>query len=218
MEVKEAYALGYAYGLVESKIPDYDKNGFKAGAAASRPFNFMGQLLVEAYRRGVISKELSDSLSEVLSDTGGGPEGEIEVQQPLPIQNAWQRGYKTAKSGKPYYDIAKRREDVGVSQEELAGELGVPQSSVSRWESGKVHPRPEKLAQIKQVLSTTTTGYVNRNRQTNIGRTERPGTDHMQYLYKMRCGNCGYEYHANGSDIFQKKCPRCQGGKETGVD
>ena len=33
----------------------------------------------------------------------------------------------------------------------------------------------------------------------------------------MRCleENCGYEYLANGSDIFQKKCPKCQNGTFT---
>ena len=43
-----------------------------------------------------------------------------------------------------------------------------------------------------------------------------------QYLPKSgkkvwwKCQKCGHEYHANGSDIFQKKCPNCQGGIDTG--
>lgn len=62
--------------------------------------------------------------------------------------------------------------------------------------------------------NTTRPGYVNRNRQTVIRPTGLPGNDHMQYIYVLRCGNpeCGHEYGANGSDIFQRKCPRCQGG------
>lgn len=67
------------------------------------------------------------------------------------------------------------------------------------------------------LMHTTDIGYINRNKQKNIGKTTQEGTDHMQYLYKMKCLNpeCGYEYFANGSDIFQKKCPKCQGGKDT---
>ena len=39
----------------------------------------------------------------------------------------------------------------------------------------------------------------------------------MQYSYKMVCQNCGEVYGANGSDIFQRKCPKCQGGNP-GID
>lgn len=66
------------------------------------------------------------------------------------------------------------------------------------------------------LVHTTDYGYENDNRQRNIGKTGLKGTDHMQVLYKMQCQKCGYEYNANGSDIFQKKCPKCQGGTDTG--
>ncbi len=66
------------------------------------------------------------------------------------------------------------------------------------------------------LIHTTDVGYLNRNNQRNMGRTQAEGTDHMQYLYTMRCENCDHEYFANGSDIFQKKCPKCQGGADTG--
>ena len=59
---------------------------------------------------------------------------------------------------------------------------------------------------------TTASGYVNRNGQTVIRSTGKPGNDHMQYIYVLRCGSCGLEYGANGSDIFQRRCPECQGG------
>ncbi len=60
---------------------------------------------------------------------------------------------------------------------------------------------------------TTVTGFINRNDQLNKGKTDMPGSDHFQWFYKMECQKCGYEYLANGSDIFQRKCPECQGGK-----
>ena len=52
------------------------------------------------------------------------------------------------------------------------------------------------------------TGYRNRNRQVVVRPTRLAGTDHIQYV--LRCGVCGHEYRANGSDIFQRKCPNCQ--------
>ncbi len=60
---------------------------------------------------------------------------------------------------------------------------------------------------------STTTGYTNKNNQMNLGHTGQQGTDHMQYFYQMECQICGHHYYANGSDIWLRKCPRCQGGK-----
>lgn len=62
-------------------------------------------------------------------------------------------------------------------------------------------------------LKSTDAGYVNKNNQKNIGRTDEPGTDNEQWFYEMECLNCGHKYKANGSDIWQRKCPNCQGGK-----
>jgi len=61
---------------------------------------------------------------------------------------------------------------------------------------------------------TTEIGYVNRNNQEVLGTRGVRGSDHGQYAYRMKClqGSCGYEYGANGSDIFQRRCPACQGG------
>ena len=60
---------------------------------------------------------------------------------------------------------------------------------------------------------STDIGYINKNQQKNLGRTDTPGTDHNQYFYEMECLNCGFKYYANGSDIWHRKCPGCQGGK-----
>ena len=59
---------------------------------------------------------------------------------------------------------------------------------------------------------TTKPGSTNSNRQTVVRPTGLPGTDHGQTIYVVRCDECGNEYGANGSDLFQRKCPRCQGG------
>jgi hypothetical protein len=60
---------------------------------------------------------------------------------------------------------------------------------------------------------TTQIGYVNRNNQRCEGTQDLPGNDNLQYSYKMVCQLCGHEYGANGSDVFQRKCPLCQGGE-----
>lgn len=59
----------------------------------------------------------------------------------------------------------------------------------------------------------TEAGAINRNNQRNNGKTNIPGTDNCQWFYDMECLNCGHKYYANGSDIFQRKCPECQGGR-----
>lgn len=60
---------------------------------------------------------------------------------------------------------------------------------------------------------TTEPGYVNRNGQKVLRATGRAGTDHGSYIYELRCGECGFEYGANGTDIFQRLCPKCQRGR-----
>jgi len=47
-----------------------------------------------------------------------------------------------------------------------------------------------------------------------LSHTDLEGTDHNQYVYVLRCNRCGQEYGANGSDIWLRKCPYCQGGAE----
>ena len=59
---------------------------------------------------------------------------------------------------------------------------------------------------------TTEPGYRNRNGQTVVRRTDIPGNDHNQVVYELECGACGHRYGANGSDIWQRKCPKCGGG------
>jgi hypothetical protein len=62
-------------------------------------------------------------------------------------------------------------------------------------------------------VETTRVGYVSPNNQRVLRDTGLPGTDHNQRIYVLRCGDCGSEYGANGSDIFQRRCPSCQAGK-----
>ena len=65
----------------------------------------------------------------------------------------------------------------------------------------------------RKSAGTTTPGYRNRNGQTVIRDTGLPGTDHNQRIYELECGKCGHRYGANGSDIWQRRCPCCDGGR-----
>jgi hypothetical protein len=60
---------------------------------------------------------------------------------------------------------------------------------------------------------TTDTGYENPNGQVVVRNTGLPGTDFGQRIYELRCKHCGHVYGANGSDIHERKCPECQGGR-----
>jgi hypothetical protein len=60
---------------------------------------------------------------------------------------------------------------------------------------------------------TTEIGFENRNGQVVLMATDLPGTDHNQMTYGLGCRHCGEEYGANGSDIYERKCPSCQGGQ-----
>ena len=62
-------------------------------------------------------------------------------------------------------------------------------------------------------MKTTDPGFVNANGQVVVRATGLPGTDHLQRIYVLRCTSCRHEYGANGSDIHERKCPNCQGGK-----
>lgn len=60
---------------------------------------------------------------------------------------------------------------------------------------------------------TTQTGYRNRHGQVCEGSRGVRGTDHCTLVYRVRCSRCGLVYGANGTDGWQRKCPKCQGGK-----
>lgn len=72
-----------------------------------------------------------------------------------------------------------------------------------------------KLAQFRSGSGETTEiGYVNGNDQQCHGTLGTKGTDHLQLAYRMECLRCGFVYGANGSDIHERKCPKCQHGAE----
>ena len=88
--------------------------------------------------------------------------------------------------------------------------LGVPWAPTK-----KAKPTAKPKAKVVGASSggkTTKAGYVNKNGQEVLQATDLPGNDHNQVVYVLRCGSCGHRYGANGSDIWQRKCPTCGGG------
>jgi hypothetical protein len=73
---------------------------------------------------------------------------------------------------------------------------------------------------MRKSKGTTAQGFENRNGQIVLRRTSKMATDHTQYVYILRCKHCNTEYGANGSDIWQRKCPnsKCSsGGGKPGI-
>jgi hypothetical protein len=61
---------------------------------------------------------------------------------------------------------------------------------------------------------TTEIGYRNDNGQLVIRDTGESGTDFDARKFQLACSRCGHNYGANSGDIWERKCPKCQGGKE----
>jgi transcriptional regulator with XRE-family HTH domain len=57
-------------------------------------------------------------------------------------------------------DLQTRRIELSISQAELAGQLGVSQQTVSRWESGAISPGPRRLAELAQALRLDASGLL----------------------------------------------------------
>lgn len=127
-------------------------------------------------------------------------------------------------------DLKKMAEEMGAKDIEIDCERGeisfvadsdtiddkidaVNQALLDRGMRAKMLREKVSSTEGNMVQKSTDTGYTNKNNQRNAGRTDEPGTDNNQFFYKMECLNCGYEYRANGSDIWQRKCPKCQGGR-----
>lgn len=89
-------------------------------------------------------------------------------------------------------------------------------NTVSIWEYVEDEVMKYKKDFLK--LLPTDKGYINRNHQMNTGKTDLDGTDHLQKLYLMKCLKCGNEYFANGTNIYEKKCPKCGDGINTGFN
>ena len=58
-------------------------------------------------------------------------------------------------------NIRELREAAGITQGELAAEIGVKRSAVSMWEIGKSRPRTEDLPKIAEALGKSEKSVAN---------------------------------------------------------
>ena len=105
-------------------------------------------------------------------------------------------------------DLAPDERAIAEIEGWILGVPGPPQEHKALGAAGLVLPA-KKAAPTSP---TTTPGYINRNCQRVVRKTDLPGNDHLQKTYELRCGHCGGSYGANGSDIWLRRCPHCQGG------
>lgn len=73
--------------------------------------------------------------------------------------------------------------------------------------------KPKRRNADATIAKTTRPGFMNGNHQEVLEKTDLPGNDHNQVVYIMHCHRCDARYGANGSDIFQRRCPKCPGGR-----
>jgi hypothetical protein len=64
---------------------------------------------------------------------------------------------------------------------------------------------------------TTIIDFVNNNCQKCHGTLFVEGNDFNAWAYRIECLHCGYVYGANGGDVWERHCPKCQNGKP-GID
>lgn len=96
-------------------------------------------------------------------------------------------------------DVRKQLTQLGVSKDEV--DEHIRQARRFARQMGEVIiERPSRI------------GYRNADRQEVLRKTDLAGSIPGQRVYVMRCGDCGYEYGANGCDISSHRCPSCQGG------
>jgi hypothetical protein len=58
----------------------------------------------------------------------------------------------------------------------------------------------------------TSIGYRNREGQEVVRKTEREGSTPGQRVFILRCTVCDHEYRTEGSEIYDRLCPKCQDG------
>jgi transcriptional regulator with XRE-family HTH domain len=59
------------------------------------------------------------------------------------------------KNGGGNVNLKKIREARNITKIELSDKIGVPQSTIASWETGRAYPRAEKLPDIAKALGCT---------------------------------------------------------------
>ena len=157
MTSKEAYIFGWMFGAIQRADGMSDIGG-DLTLACQRPYSASAKIVAEAMRKGLMRDELDQQITQAMNEINNiepPMAGGSEKMQSIENQGSWQLGYFAGKAGKPVsmpLDIAAARRAKGLSQVQLAQQMGVDQALVSRWESGKVTPTEENLAKLRAIL------------------------------------------------------------------
>lgn len=91
--------------------------------------------------------------------------------------------------------LKELRKQAGLTQVELAGKLGIVQSSYADWERGKKKPTQENLVKIAQILNVTV-DYL-------VGNSEEKSDelDNIELLFRMNSKGLTNEE----KEIFKKE-------------
>ncbi|HEY7445503.1 MAG TPA: hypothetical protein VH701_23955 [Vicinamibacterales bacterium] len=125
------------------------------------------------------------------------------------------RTFPRPKVGEPLFE-AIRRYFAGsqlYTEEHLRARLtamGLDEASVAEQIA-----RARKQKEMNQHGSwdhITSIGYRNRDGQRVIRKTEREGSAVGQRVFILHCTVCDHEYGADGCDIYDRLCPKCQDG------
>jgi len=90
------------------------------------------------------------------------------------------------------------------------GEIGIDEEAATAQIE-----RARKLTALNSQSSwdhITTIGFRNREGQEVIRKTEREGRVPGQRVFILHCTVCDHEYGADGCDIYDRLCPKCQDG------
>lgn len=79
--------------------------------------------------------------------------------------------------------LSKLRRESNVTQEQLAGYLGVSRQSISKWESGSAYPETDKLIKISELFNCSL-DYLLRDGETVKQRSDEPAEDTLQTIGK----------------------------------
>lgn len=156
MTIREVYLLGWVYGLLTQAINE----DTRLDLAAATPYSSLAQIFKRVREKSVISNDLEKQIALAFEEINGCEitlNKDSERHQPLEFQGRWLIGYFRGLNGKPLpdmqIDIKAMREQKGLSQSALARQLGVAQTIVSKWETGKSKPSQIMLDKLQNILT-----------------------------------------------------------------
>lgn len=144
------YLMGQIYGA----LADAGAPGTQDTNAEIFPAKSLFIALLRTPKR-LISPKLDSLISELMEEISSEDmEDLIKNSKPsaMELRISWFRGYDNRSLANVKPPLARLREKHGLTQNDLAELIGVPQNTIARWESGTVTPREKSLEKLAKVL------------------------------------------------------------------